>query len=195
MKRRLLMAGVGVAAVLALASSGRTVLSNDRDGHDESRDESRIRKGFEVSPVKLTYHPRNRRWVGLGSYIVNAQGACNDCHSCPSYAHGGNPYAGEKTLINSANYLAGGVGFGPFTSANLTPDASGKPYGLSFRDFLQVMHSGHNPSDPPGEIVQVMPWPVYGNMTDHDLRAVYEFLRAIPQATPGSCSGAGEAAP
>jgi len=25
-----------------------------------------------------------------------------------------------------------------------------------------------------------MPWPVYGKMTDRDLRAVYEFLSAIP---------------
>jgi len=25
-----------------------------------------------------------------------------------------------------------------------------------------------------------MPWPVYGKMTDNDLKAIYEFLRAIP---------------
>jgi hypothetical protein len=25
-----------------------------------------------------------------------------------------------------------------------------------------------------------MPWPVYKNMTDLDLRAIYEYLRAIP---------------
>ncbi len=191
MKRRVLMAGMGVAVVLALASSGRVVLSHDR----EEGDESRIQKGFEISPVKLSFHRRNRAWVGLGSYIVNAQGACIDCHTCPTYAHGGNPYAGQKTLVNSANYLAGGVPFGPFTSANLTPDADGKPFGLTFDGFKQVMHTGHNPADPPGEIVQVMPWPIYGNMTDHDLRAVYDFLRSIPQAQPGSCAGPGEPAP
>jgi hypothetical protein len=25
-----------------------------------------------------------------------------------------------------------------------------------------------------------MPWPIYRNMTDHDLRAIYEYLSAIP---------------
>ena len=29
-------------------------------------------------------------------------------------------------------------------------------------------------------LLQVMPWPVYSNMTDRDLKAVYEFLRSIP---------------
>jgi hypothetical protein len=28
--------------------------------------------------------------------------------------------------------------------------------------------------------LQVMPWPVYGKMSDRDLRAIYEYLRAIP---------------
>jgi hypothetical protein len=37
-----------------------------------------------------------------------------------------------------------------------------------------------------------MPWPVYRNMTDEDLRAIYEFLRAIPPAMPGQCTGAGQ---
>jgi hypothetical protein len=58
-----------------------------------------------------------------------------------------------------------------------------------------LMRTGHNPNDPPGEIVPVMPWPVFGNRTDHDLRAVYEFLRAIPQAQPGTCGGPGEGTP
>jgi len=193
MNRRMLVVAMAVVAGVALSSSGRTVLSHDR-GHEDG-DDSRIRRGFEISPVKLKYHRSNREWVGLGSYIVNAQGACADCHTCPTYAHGGNPYAGQKAQINAENYLAGGVAFGPFTSANLTPDDMGKPAGLTFHDFLQVMHTGHNPEDPPGQIVQVMPWPIYGNMSDHDLRAVYEFLRSLPQATPGTCTGPGEPAP
>jgi hypothetical protein len=36
-------------------------------------------------------------------------------------------------------------------------------------------------------LLQVMPWPVYRNMTDRDLRAIYEYLRAIPcvEGDPG----------
>jgi hypothetical protein len=31
-----------------------------------------------------------------------------------------------------------------------------------------------------GELLQIMPWPIFHNMTDHDLRAIYEYLPAIP---------------
>jgi len=111
----------------------------------------------------------------------------------PTYAKGGNPFAGEPTKLNTTNYLAGGVPFGPFESHNITPDAEGKPFGLDFDEFLQIMRTGHEP-DEPGEILQVMPWPIFANMTNHDLRAIYEFLKAIPPAQPGSCTGPGEAA-
>ncbi len=191
MKRTVLVAGMAVAVALALTVSSRAVLSHDRDDGDDG-DASRIRKGLEISPVQLSYHRRNRDLVGLGSYIVNAQSGCNDCHSCPSYAAGGFPFIGEPTRINKDNYLAGGVPFGPFVSANLTPHDDGKPAGLSFQGFKMVMRKGHDPEDPPGDILQVMPWPVFGNMTDGDLRAIYEFLRAIPKAQPGVCAGPGE---
>jgi len=48
--------------------------------------------------------------VGLGSYIVNAQGDCNGCHSAgpaTEFAVGGNPYFGQPTKINPATYWAG----------------------------------------------------------------------------------------
>lgn len=191
MKRIVPIGVLAAAAALAVTVSSRTAHSHDR----EDADEARIRTGLAISPVKLRFDRHNRAWVGLGSYIVNAQGACNDCHTCPSYAKGGNPYVGEKTLINGTNYLAGGVPFGPFTSKNLTPDADGKPEGLSLREFQQVMRTGHDPKDPPNDLLQVMPWPVYGNMTNHDLKAVYEFLKALPPAQPGVCTGPGEPTP
>src|SRR5262245_46661214 len=43
-------------------------------------DESRIQRGFDLSPVQLNLQGKNRASVGLGSYIVNAQAGCNDCH-------------------------------------------------------------------------------------------------------------------
>ena len=30
------------------------------------------------------------------------------------------------------------------------------------------------------DLLQVMPWPVFSKMTDRDLRAIYEYLSAIP---------------
>ena len=77
--------------------------------------------------------------------------------------------------------------FGPFVSRNLTPDASGKPAGLTFEQFQHALRTGEDPEEP-GELLQVMPWPVYGKLTDRDLRAIYEYLSAIPHAEPGSCN-------
>ncbi|MBV9306691.1 MAG: hypothetical protein JOZ45_11145 [Acidobacteriaceae bacterium] len=38
--------------------------------------------------------------------------------------------------------------------------------------------SPDNPAD--GNVLQVMPWPTFANMTDHHLDAIYEYLSAIP---------------
>ena len=35
-----------------------------------------------------------------------------------------------------------------------------------------------------GDVLQIMPWPLFKNMTDHDLLAIYEYLSAIPHAEP-----------
>jgi len=150
-------------------------------------DESKIQQGLAIAPVHLTLQGKNRALVGLGSYLINAVGGCNDCHSCPSYVPGHNPFDGGDGQINGTNYLAGGVPFGgPIVSRNLTPDASGKPAGLTFDQFLHVLRTGEDPEQP-GELLQVMPWPVFRNMTDRDIQAIYEYLSAIPHAEPGVC--------
>ena len=175
-----------LSAVRADNGNGKGRGNDEGKGNDES--ESRVKRGFEIAPVPLSLHGKNRSLVGLGSYIVNAQGACNDCHTWnptippagSSYAKDGNPFAGQPKKIDQTIYLAGGRQFGPFTSANLTPDANGKPAGLTLEQFITTLRTGHNPNDPPGEILQVMPWPVYQDMVDQDLRAIYEYLSAIP---------------
>jgi hypothetical protein len=84
------------------------------------------------------------------------------------------------------------VPFGPkIVSANITPDENGNPAGLTFEEYLELIRTGHDP-DKPGEILQVMPWPIFRNMVDSDIRAIYTYLRAIPHAEPGSCNGPGE---
>ncbi len=142
--------------------------------------DERIARGFAIAPVPLNLKGKNRAFVGLGSYIVNAQGGCNDCHTNPPYAPGGDPFLGQPRKVNAARYLAGGTPFGhSLMSANITPDANGLPAGLTFPQFLHLMRTGDDP-DEPGEKLQVMPWPVFGQMRWADLRAVYEYLRAIP---------------
>ncbi|MDP2903034.1 MAG: cupredoxin family copper-binding protein [Methylovulum sp.] len=140
-------------------------------------------------PIKLNLAGKNADQVYLGSYIVNAQGGCADCHTCPSYAAGHDPYKGESKQFNAISYLAGGKAFGPFVSANLTPDSTGKPAGVTLAEFKELMRTGNDP-DVPGNTLQVMPWPVYGMMGDRDLEAIYAYLGSIPQATqplPSAC--------
>jgi hypothetical protein len=43
-----------------------------------------VLNGFKLSPVPLDLRNLDPALVGLGSYIVNAQGGCNDCHTVPS---------------------------------------------------------------------------------------------------------------
>jgi hypothetical protein len=120
--------------------------------------------------------------VGLGSYLVNTTG-CNDCHTYPNWADGGNPYKGQPEQINMARFLARGRDFGVPVSANITPDSTGRPAGLTLTEFLDVMHTGHDPEQP-GRLLQVMPWPLYRWKTERDLTAIYEYLRAIPLVPP-----------
>jgi hypothetical protein len=142
-----------------------------------------ILRGYEIAPVRLNLAGKDWALVGLGSYIVNTTG-CNDCHTHPNWAAGGNPYLGQPEQINTTEYLAGGRQFttpaGMFTSANITPDGNDRPAGLTLAGFLEVMHSGHDPRDPPGDLLQVMSWPLYRYKTERDLHAIYEYLRAIP---------------
>jgi hypothetical protein len=152
---------------------------------------ARIFRGYQIAPVPLRLRGLDRDLVGLGSYIVNAQAACNDCHTNPPYAAGHDPFMGQPAQVNTANYLAGGMQFGPFTSRNITPDpAHGNlPAGLTFPQFRQVIRTGVDPDNEHpqlGPLLQVMPWPVYRNMSDRDLLAIYTYLRAIPHAEPGT---------
>jgi cytochrome c553 len=150
-------------------------------------DESRIGQGFAIAPVLLNLERKNRSLVGLGSYLVNATATCADCHSCPTYAPGHSPYEGGDGQLNSVNYLAGGVDFGfGIISANITPDAQGRPAGLTLEEFTNLLRTGEDP-DNPGQVLQVMPWPILGKMTDRDIRAIYEYLSSIPYAEPGAC--------
>ncbi len=174
---------LGAVASLLFASTAVTRADETR-GEELDAKTSEIRIGLNIAPVALNLRGKNRQLVGLGSYIVNAQGSCNDCHTHPNFSPGGDPFRGQPEAINAAQYLSGGRLFGPFKSKNLTPDAFGKPAGLTYAQFSTLLRTGRDPDElgPNGlpRILQVMPWPVIGKMTDLDLRAIYEYLRAIP---------------
>jgi len=196
--------GAVVSAVLVSAS-----FTSSTGAKAESDRDSRVQIGLEAAPVHLNLRGKNVAMVGLGSYFVNVAGDCNGCHSAgpqTEYARGGNPYFNQRAMVNTATYLGGGRDFGPMipgsydiVSRNLTPDKTGLPEGgNTFDQFLAIMRTGVDPDHrhPPcspgtvstncipapfdGNLLQVMPWPGYSNMSEHDLRAIYEYLSAVP---------------
>jgi hypothetical protein len=177
------MQSCGIAAA-CLCLAAPAAMAKDPDsrerqpawGGSNHSQSSRVAVGFRINPVQLNLRGKNRLLVGLGSYLVNATGGCNDCHTHPTFAPGGDPFKGETEIINTAQFLSGGRQFGPITSANITPDEHGRPAGLTFEEFEHLLRTGEDD----GRILQVMPWNVYGNMTRFDLRAIYEYLSAIP---------------
>ena len=136
--------------------------------------------------------------------------SCHNSGQPPNfdYASGGNPYMfalgsnlPQPKKVNPATYMGGGQSF--FTvdggdpspadpeiiSRNLTPDKTGRAEGgHTLAEFIQIIRTGVDmdhahpilpaPFDP--NVLQVMPWPTFQNMSNHDLEAIYEYLSAIP---------------
>jgi hypothetical protein len=162
---------------------------------------SKIQQGYAIiatSGITLNLQGKNRALVGLGSYLVNATADCNGCHGNPTWAPGGDPFAGEPAMLSANGYLVGGNLdiFGPvFVPRNLTPNAAGRPAGMTLEQFIHTIRTGQDrrATGPPPDsnLLQIMPWPMFRNMTDHDLEAIYEFLRSIPCLEgnrPGRCT-------
>lgn len=187
---------VAIAVVLAMGLATA--------GHAENIDkiQNRVKKGFAISPVALRYKKNVKDLVGYGSYLVNGPGGCVSCHTYPEYlTTEGDPFVtGDPTSpeINTRHFLGGGQCFGPFIARNITPDpATNLPADLTLKNFMTAMRTGLdeqcivNPSNPicsqepdTGGTLQVMPWPAYHYMNDHDLKAIYYYLTAVPNSTP-----------
>jgi hypothetical protein len=184
MRRSLLIFTLCVGVATTIGGLRVAAHAHDNDNEPDGADWQRIQRGYRIAPVPLDLHGKNYALVGLGSYLVNAIGGCNDCHTQPSYVVGGNPFLGQPKKVNADHYLAGGQHFGPFVSRNLTPE-NGLPAGHTFKEFEQILRKGTD-FDHPGQLLQVMPWPTFQSLTGRDIRAIYEYLRAIPPATPGT---------
>jgi len=208
-KKRFWVAAIAAVAFAAIVTAGKFI-NSPRVQAQGVLGESKVEIGFKIAPVPLNLEGKNRRLVGLGSYIVNAEVSCNDCHDAgppTEYVRGGNPFFGQPTQINAATYLGGGRDFGPLTSApgaphivsrNLTPDRTGLPEGgRSFAEFYEIMTTGAdldhlhptcsatvttNCLAPPfdGNLLQIMPWPAFSHVEGGALRAIYEYLSAVP---------------
>lgn len=173
-----------------------SALTQERQGAASLLEQELVRAELERSANGLAMSPvpvnagigRTRLQIGLGSYLVNT--ACVSCHTNPTYLPGGNPFFGQPEKVNTANFMAGGAMFGPFTSRNLTPDPKkdNLPAGLTLDEFMQTMRTGADVKrlhPQMGPLLQVMPWPEYAKLSERDLEAIYAYLRVIPHAEPG----------
>jgi hypothetical protein len=134
---------------------------------------------------------------------------CHSAGPPTQFAKGGNPFfkGNPPKVVNQATYLGGGRNFGSLVpgtpnivSRNLTPDKTGRAEGgRTFAEFRQIMRTGVDldgvhpncsatrttdcfPAMQPfnGDLLLIMPWFAFQDMTDHDLRAIYEYLSATP---------------
>ncbi len=149
-------------------------------------------KTAEVNPVER------------GKYIVSFAG-CNDCHTPakmgpngpePDMARmlSGHPEDAKvtKPFQPQGDYIAGVNATGTAWSGpwgisytmNLTPDQN-TGLGIWTEDmFIKAIRTGkHMGTETSRDILPPMPWPVYKNMTDEDLKAVWAYLRTVPPVT------------
>jgi len=146
---------------------------------------------------------------------------CHSAGPRSEYVTGGNPFFGQPKKVNPATYLGGGRDFGelpvpPIGSAhiisrNLTPTPkTGLPEGdHTFEQFRQIIKHGTDfdklhptctgapnasciPAPFDGDLLQIMPWPNFKDLTDHEIRAIYEYLKAVP-CVQGNYPGPGGA--
>jgi mono/diheme cytochrome c family protein len=134
--------------------------------------------------------------VARGEYIVNTIG-CHDCHTpkkpgsfdldtsrlLSGHPEGSNlpaPPAGKGPWIASASadFTAWSGPWGVSYAFNLTPDRN-TGIGIWTEDmFVKAIRTGrHMGVSRP--ILPPMPWQMYRNLTDDDLKAVYAYLRTI----------------
>jgi hypothetical protein len=114
------------------------------------------------------------------------------------YLAGGNDFGPVGPGISG-----GVVGAGPdIITRNLTPDHTGLPEGgHTFAEFLNIIRTGHDydhlhpncsktvtdncyfsvpGNEVDGDLLQIMPWPTFSHMSDNDIQAIYEYLKAVP---------------
>lgn len=200
----LVFAGAAIAGLLL--SSPRGKANDDEEGND-SRIEQGF--DIAPVPLNLEGKNRALVGLGSYLVNLAGCNDCHDTGPAAEFVRGHNPFFGQPKKINPATYLGGGRNFGtisgppspPIITRNLTPSTkTGLPEGdHTFPEFLEILRTGKDfdhlhpncsatvttncfPPVPPfdGDLLQIMPWPNFKELTDHDIRAIYEYLKAIP---------------
>ena len=145
--------------------------------------------------------PSQSELLARGKYLVNAVG-CDDCHSPKVMTeHGPEPdptrrlsghnrseplppmekNAGQNGWVLFNMNLTAFVGpWGVSYAANLTPDDTGIG-AWTFDNFLTAIRKGkYKGLEGSRDLLPPMPWQMYRNLTDEDLKAIFTFLKSLP---------------
>jgi mono/diheme cytochrome c family protein len=130
-------------------------------------------------PIK-TYNPASpvdkTDSIAYGKYLVTLA-SCRDCHS-----------PAEKGEIIPGMEFAGGREFttpwGLVKSANITPDQETGIGNWTKEKFVNTFkqygtENGRNIPVDSNSFNSVMPWTMFGGMTEQDLNAIYDYLRTV----------------
>lgn len=140
--------------------------------------------------------------VKRGEYLVSILG-CDDCHTPKNMGPRGpepdmtrrfmghpanEPFTTDdkKKMISeqhvaifSPGMTAAAGPWGVSYAANITPDDTGMG-AWTEAQFLKAIREGKNKGmDGTRPILPPMPWPLYRNMTDDDLKAIYAYLKTV----------------
>jgi mono/diheme cytochrome c family protein len=102
-----------------------------------------------------------------GAFMTNVA-VCADCHTPQIQGQNlkGMDFAGGFVLDGPWGYVA---------TPNITPDPSGIPY-YDEALFVQTLRTGYVKAR---ELKGIMPWEVYRNMTDEDLKGIFAYLKTV----------------
>ena len=124
---------------------------------------------------KKNTRPDTADRVKYGEYLVTIA-HCTDCHT---------PVTKEKMPMMD-KFLSGGQQFKlptfEVTTSNITPDSATGIGSWTEAMFLAKFRTNSTPemlATKPGKANTIMPWSFYGTMKDHDLKAIYAYLRTV----------------
>jgi len=135
--------------------------------------------------------------IKRGLYLTTI-GACNDCHSPkimtpagpevdPERLLSGHPMNEEIPAVkNNQDWILFSQGLTAFVgpwgvsyAANLTPDDTGTG-NWSFEQFKTALRKGkYKGMEGSRDLLPPMPWVMYKNFTDEDMKAIFTYLRSI----------------
>jgi hypothetical protein len=137
--------------------------------------------------------------VERGKYIVSTS-ACNDCHTPTKMGPNGPEPDMDRMLsghpesikitrgpkldapwmaASSMTFTSWSGPWGISFTANLTPDNNTGLGQWTEQMFIDTIRKGKHMGTS-RDLLPPMPWPVYKNFTDDDLKAIFAYLRTIP---------------